>query len=347
MDRHGMRRSMLVAVTLFSLACVATSFVKGWTTLVVAFFLLRTLGPGALAFLSSNTLAYWFDRRLGTVEGLRQLGMAGAMAVIPALNLWLVSHYGWRLAYALLGLAIWVILFPTFSWLFRDHPRDVGQNLDGHPDPQGDAAASRHSDWELSLTLRQTLRSRAFWIVAGGTSAFSLIHTAVFFCIVPIFHDLGLSGETAASMLMVFALSLAVMQFVGGTLADRMQPQWLMAAGLLGLAAGLGLLCVAHTRPAAHGVGIVLGISQGLFFGSTQPLWARYFGRAHLGKIRGVLMTLIVAASSLGPLIAGLVKDETGGFGLALIAFALAPLPLALLSLFARSPRAVGVTSAG
>jgi MFS transporter, OFA family, oxalate/formate antiporter len=339
MDRHGMRRSMLVAVTLFSLACVATSLVHGWLSLVFAFFLLRTLGPGALAFLSSNTLAYWFDRRLGTVEGLRQLGMAGAMAVIPALNLWLMTHFGWRSAYALLGAAIWLTLFPTFTWLFRNHPREVGQALDGQPEPQGDAAASRRSDWDASLTLPQALRSRAFWIVAGGTSAFSLIHTAVFFCLVPIFHDLGLSEEAAASMLMVFAASLAAMQLVGGTLADRMRPQWLMFGGLLGLAAAVGLLCFAESLATARAVGILLGISQGLFFGSTQPLLARYFGRAHLGKIRGVLMTLIVAASSLGPLIAGLTKDWTGGFSPALVAFALAPLPLAALSLFAASPR--------
>lgn len=339
MDRHGIRRTMLAVVTLFSIACLATSLVHGWGTLVVAFCFLRMLGPGALGFLSGNTLAFWFDRRLGMVDGLRQLGMAGAMAAIPTLNLWLVAEFGWRLAYALLGAAIWIALFPIFTWLFRNHPSDVGQAIDGRADAENIEADARHRDWLASLTLQQALRTAAFWIVTGGTAAFGLILTAVFFCLVPIFQDHGLSGETAASMLMLFAISLAGMQVAGGILADRMQAPALMFAGLLGLSGALGLIWLARGPLTAHLAGILLGASQGLYFGVTQPLWARYFGRAHLGKIRGVLMTIIVACSSLGPLIAGLTKDWTGDFGLALACFTVAPLPIAFLSLMAVSPR--------
>jgi len=67
-------------------------------------------------------------------------------------------------------------------------------------------------------------------------------------------------------------------------------------------------------------------------------LWARYFGRRHLGKIRGVLMTINIGSSSLGPLFAGLTRDWQGNFDMALIVFTLAPLPIALLSLLVASP---------
>lgn len=79
-------------------------------------------------------------------------------------------------------------------------------------------------------------------------------------------------------------------------------------------------------------------MSQGIFFGVLHPLWARYFGRLHLGKIRGVLLTLNVAASSLGPLFAGMTRDWQGNFNLALLVFAIAPLPLAVLLLLAAPP---------
>jgi hypothetical protein len=58
-----------------------------------------------------------------------------------------------------------------------------------------------------------------------------------------------------------------------------------------------------------------------------------------LGKIRGVLLTLNVGASSLGPLFAGLTRDLTGTFDLALTVFAVAPLPIAVLSLLVAPPR--------
>jgi len=107
MDRHGLRAMLMVGVTAFSLSCVLTACVNSWLTLFGAFFLLRLLGPGALSFLSGNTLSHWFHRRLGLVEGLRQLGSAVSLGLSPALNLWLVQTVGWRGAYVSLGVCVW------------------------------------------------------------------------------------------------------------------------------------------------------------------------------------------------------------------------------------------------
>lgn len=344
MDRHGLRRTMLAAVTLFAGACLATSQAQNWVMLTAGFCLLRMLGPGALAFLSSNTLAFWFERRLGTVEGLRLLGMAAAMALIPALNLWLVGHWGWRGAYVLLGAGVWLCLFPTFYLLFHNRPDDVGQAIDGRRFRSHNAApqhamlhASAPLDWP-GLTLAESLRTRTFWIVTSGTALFSLTLTAVFFCIMPIFQERGLTEQHAAAMLTVFAICLAAMQLGGGMLADRFHAPRLLVVGVTGLATGIFLLHSASTPLVAQLAGGVLGASQGLFFGATQPLWARYFGRRHLGEIRGALMTIMVASSSLGPLFAGLTKDWLGSFDVALIAFSVAPLPVAVLSLFVGAP---------
>lgn len=357
MDRHGIRRAMLLAVTLFAGACLMTSVVRGWASLLLAFWLLRMLGPGALSFVSANTLAYWFERRLGLVEGIRQLGMAAAMAMIPALNLWLVTAYGWRGAYAVLGIVIWCLLFPTIWLLYRNRPSELGQQIDGtrrhaadedqargiEPVP-GEMAALEKTDDEPSdeiywgFTLWQTLRTFAFWIVGGGNAVFGLIHTAVFFCIVPIFAERGMSGADAAVMLTAFAGSLAVMQLAGGILADRCPAPPLLSLSLAGLGAGVGLLYLSSSLPLAIFSGVVLGAAQGLFFGTSQPLWPRYFGRRHLGKVRGFLMTLTVACSSLGPLLAGLTRDALGSFSVALIIFALTPLAMAVLALAAAPP---------
>ncbi len=130
MDRHGIRRTMLGVLSGVFLACLLISAAQNWLMLAMGFFFLRMLGPGALSLLSGSALPFWFDRRLGLVEGLRSVGHAGSMATIPMLNLWLVSEYGWRGAYALLGCGIWLVLFPLYLVLFRDRPEEVGQSID-------------------------------------------------------------------------------------------------------------------------------------------------------------------------------------------------------------------------
>lgn len=338
-DRHGLRRVLMVVVSVFSGACLFLSFVQGWIMLVIAFFLLRMLGPGALGLLSGNTLAFWFDRRLGMVEGMRLVGMALAMATIPALNLWLVSHWGWRGAYQILGIGTWLLLFPAIALLFRNSPADVGQVVDGQEHSRQRSSSGDHpSQVFWGLTLSETLRTMSFWIAAIGTVLFGLIHTAVFFCLVPILQERGLSAGDAAAMLTVFAVFLAVMQLVGGILADIMQASYLMCGGLLGLATSILLLLLADSSAMVLLAGAALGVSQGIYFGATHPMWARYFGRRHLGKIRGALMTMIVASSSMGPLFAGLTRDWFGSFGASLIVFTITPLPIAAFSLLAAPP---------
>lgn len=355
MDRHGLRNTLLAVVTLFSIACWVTSVAQGWWSLFLAFGLLRMLGPGALSLLSSNTLPFWFERRLGMVEGLRNVGMAVAMASIPALNLWLVTSLGWRGSYMIMGSVVWLTLFPIIAIWFRNAPEDIGQAIDGtHRRMSRGARAKGESSRGGSvsapepdsrpvtmwgMTLGETLRTKEFWIVACGTATNGLVHTALFFCMVPIFDERGFAASDVAATLTVFAVSLAIMQFVGGALADRLPARVLLVFGMLSLSLAVALLFVASSPMTAHLAGATLGIGQGIFFGVSQPLWARYFGRTHIGKIRGALMTFNVASSSLGPLYAGVTRDWQGDFSLALVTFMLMPLPIAVMSCFVRPPR--------
>jgi len=188
---------------------VLTSQVGNWYGLLGAFFLLRLLGPGALTFLSGNVLPFWFSRRLGTVEGVRQVGMALAMAGIPAMNLLLVQNLGWRGAYTALGIGVWTVMLPLILILFRNRPEDVGQSLDGLPHATQVERSAGIAEPQVDMGLRDVLRSRSFWILLGGTGLFALIQTAIFFNLVPLFLENGLSESNAVVMLSCFAVSLA------------------------------------------------------------------------------------------------------------------------------------------
>ena len=274
--------------------------------------------------------------------------MGLAIAFVPALNLWLVVQFGWRGAYAVLGVAIWSIMLPLVFFFFRNRPEEVGQRIDGEPGetaidendgpPDGEAKSGPAAE-DDALTLRESLRTRSFWIVAGGTSLFGLIHTAVFFSLVPIFFERGLGELDAAQMVTAFAISLAAMQLIGGTLADRYLARCLLPVAFALLIAGVFCLLLSDSPWTAKLSGALMGMSQGLFFGTSNPLWARYFGRLHLGKIRGTLATMNIATSSLGPLLFGLARDALGDYSLILTIFAFLPIPLLFLSLFVTPPR--------
>jgi MFS transporter, OFA family, oxalate/formate antiporter len=339
MDRFGIRRVMFVVVILFGLACVFMSQVISLLMLFVAFFFLRLLGQGALSLMANNTVAMWFQTKLGTVAGVMNAGVAGAIALTPPLFLLLINQFGWRGAYAILGGLVCLIMLPLLLVLYRNRPEDVGQSLDGRS--AIDAARILEEDRVngVSFSLREAQHTRAYWILLAASAAFSMIITAVFFNIVPIFTDHGLTEANAATTYTIIAIALATMQLLGGILADRVRLNWLTAICITFLAAGMLVLNLAETVMMAQLYALCIGISQGLFGAVTNTAWVRYFGRAHLGSIRGSVTMAMVASSSAGPFIMGATFDIFGSYQLSLGFFIALLIPLALAAFWATPPQ--------
>jgi MFS family permease len=307
MDRFGIRRVMAIVVVLFGATCVATSQVTGLWTLFLAFLMLRMLGQGALTLLSSNTVAMWFHERLGTASGLMSLGTALAMALVPRANLYLIDRYGWRGAFAVLGLVVWVVMLPLLAVFYRNRPEDIGQLPDGTQDPPSED--EEHGNTDVSLTIAQAFRTRAYWILAAMNVAWAFVITAVVFHIVSLFDARGLTRDDVATFFVYFAVSMAATQFLGGLAADRLRLNVLYCVSLAGMTLSVAYLNCTGVSWSPIGFAIALGASQGLFIVLGQTIWARYFGRAHLGKIRGTIWTACVAGSSAGPFVMGVTKD--------------------------------------
>ena len=89
----------------------------------------------------------------------------------------------------------------------------------------------------------------------------------------------------------------------------------------------------------AYAYGLILGTSGGLAMIVGGVVWAKYYGRLHLGAITGVTSTLLVASSALGPMPFGIARDLLGSYTLILTALATLPFVLALANLvFAKPP---------
>ncbi|MFW6059086.1 MAG: MFS transporter [Phycisphaeraceae bacterium] len=350
MDRHGIRKTKTAVVLLFGLTCILVSQVAGLVSLFLAFLALRLLGQGALGgVLSGSTLAFWFERRLGTVEGLRNAGMAGAIAIVPGVILWLIDAVGWRWAYVVLGVAVWVAILPLML-LFRNRPEDVGQLKDGlRANSADDSSFETIANGEHDLpsasdstardfTPAEARRTRAFWLALLPTATWALTNTGVIFSAVPLFQARGASEADIAWLFTMFAVGFAVMIVVGGYLADRVPLNVLLSVGTACMAGSWVMVRTMDSLVMLLPIGLLLGLTQGTLVGATAPLWPRYFGRAHLGKLRGMLVTVMVASSSAGPFVMGVTRDYTGSYDPALTAFIIVCVPLSIAVLWATPP---------
>jgi len=338
MDRFGIRWVMTAVVVLLGGACLFFSTVNSLWTLVLGFFLLRLLGQGGLSLLAGNIPAMWFREKLGTVTGIVSGGFSISMAVIPAFFLTLIIRLGWRAAYARLGVLVWIIMLPLLILIFRNNPGEVKQQIDGTNESDG-TVGKQNTFGQNSLDLKTARKTPAFWILLINVSLWAMIVTAIFFNLLSIFGSQGITSSVAAATYTTYAAASLITQIIAGPIANRGPLQYLLLGCMSALAAGVVVLTLATSTWLAHSYAVLLGISTGLISLVGGTMFARYFGRKHLGKLRGSVITAQVASSSLGPFITGMIFDLTGSFQISLWIFLGLLIPAAVASLWAVKPR--------
>jgi MFS family permease len=336
-DRIGIRKMLFVIISLFSLACIFISQASSLLMLFFAFFFLRVFGQGALELLSVNMLPMWFRSRLGSVSGIKSVVVNLMIGVVPVSILALIGMVGWRTTYILAGASVGLILLPVVYFFYINRPEEIGQSIDGESALKA-ASNLAESQPESEFDLKGAMRTRSYWILTLSWFAWAAVATAITFNLLPIFTNKGLTEQQAAASYTILMVSSAVFQIISGVIADRFPLRW-MAFGALGLysLAVTALIYVPVGRVVLVYT-LILGMAQGLFGGLGNTVWVRYFGRQHLGKIRGSVWTAGVAGSSIGPFLMGYSYDQSGDFFISLAIVAVILFGLAIAGLWATPP---------
>lgn len=339
-DRRGPQVVAGVAATLLALACLYMRYVNGIVMLGIGFVLLRMLGQGSISMVSTNVVNQWWVRRRGAMLGI--VGVTSALlgsGLFPSMINALIGRYGWRTSYALLGLMVAVVMLPVGVFVFRRQPEEYGLAPDGARRHGRDAPEGHAESPEENWTSSEAIRTPAFWIINLGLASISALGTGLQFHMVSVFADAGLSSDVAAAAFLPIAAVNAVVALAAGVLADRVPARYLLFTALLGQTASLLMAPRLHGIPSALGYGAVMGLTTGLQMTVAAVVWAKYFGRRHLGSITGVASVITTGGSALGPMPMGIARDIMGSYTVALTAAAVLPLALGVLALFARQPR--------
>ena len=343
LDQKGHRFMTIALVLLFGLAAVYMSVVSSPIMLVFGFFLIRLVGSGSMSLSSSTIAPQWFVRKRATAVSLVSLGGVLSAALIPVFNASLINQLGWRTSWRIWAIILWGIMLPIAYFLIIDKPERIGKKPDGDLDP-GDHSqqvlAIAIDEEEPSFTLKQAMKTTTFWLVMFVMMIPSAIGTGLTFHQVSIMGGVGLGIEQAALALSIMAVIRFPVVLICGQMVDRLKFKLhhylVMAMGILLLA--IIVLFNTSTYPAALTYSILRGSMMGLNAVIGGVIWPTYFGREHLGSIRGTVMMISVMASAFGPMPFGLCYDLFGGYrevmigsmvivGLGMVAAALAKQP--------------------
>ncbi len=335
-DVRGPRIAVVIISGLFALACVWMGFVGGPLTLLVGFILIRGLGQGALGLVSLHVINLWFVRRRGLAVGLSGLGMAIATALFPFAIEALIGAFGWRGAYVVLGGVVVTTILPLGASLYRGKPELYGLR------PDSRVQTAEAGVQERRYTLPQTRRTVTFWLFVSGDFFGAALGTGLIFHHYDIMAGGGIDRLAAAAVFVPFGFITAGSNLLTGVLMDRVPPRFLLSASLLLLCTSLIFAAYVTTPALVLVYGAVLGVAQGMRAAVSGSAYAHFFGRTHIGSIKGFTATLTVAGTAFGPLIFALGHGWFGGYAPILLLSALPPLLAAFIAPFFGPFRADG-----
>ena len=321
MDRAGLRISTMLSAIGVAVAGAVTAFATGAVFMLAGVLLLRLTGQGTLGMVSGHVLAKWYRERLGSMEGIRHAVNGAFIAAASPLVVLLIDAVGWRTAMLVCaGVCGGVVVVLTLT-VFRESPESIGQEVDGGP-VVSRVGKARRRGVEHSLTLFEALRTRAYWAVMLTPFIAVTASSAIVLNIQPMMAESGVERAQAAFLITVFAGVNVPLQFIVGWLVDR-TPSWFpLVLGNAGLIAG----CLLMTGRSEYAVAVAgmagMAVCHGALWSSNSALLVRFFGLDHQGALRGSLTTLIVLATSAGPLLVSGLYSLTGGYNAALLAFA-------------------------
>jgi cyanate permease len=199
--------------------------------------------------------------------------------------------------------------------------------------------ATVSQDSDAVWTRADAVRTRAFWLLVITFGISSIGVTGLNLHVYSYVTDLGHSAVVAASVMSVIASMQLASPLVWGLLAERIDVRYVAMLRFVVQGVGLGLAILTGNIVCLYAGFFLYGIGLGGNMVLPDILWASYFGRRSLGKIRGMGLLISQVLAATGPPFFGFLFDITGGYGVSFSLFGTVLMISAFLSLLLRPPR--------
>ena len=326
-DRYGVRSVLTASIVVL---CIST-FALAWSDVslrvmgvTIPWVFYVAYGTGRVIFASpvqigtSVVVSRWFIRMRGRTNGILGLSHSAGMVLFPLIASIVIAQSGWRDAWYVLSVVVFVVAFLPVALLISEQPEDLGLRPDGDvaedvdEEVEGEAVRSTPSE-EPNWTSTAAMRTPALWLLALATGMMFFMHAGSNTHAAAFFQDQGLGAVTAGVSISLNAIFLGISSLVWGRIVERVPVRFVMSAVAVNLAIGAFLFTLTDTAVEALAFSAFFGFGLGGMLVVPPVAYADYFGRSALGTIRGVTEPFTTLGQAVGVMIPGLIFDFVGG----------------------------------
>ncbi|ETX08188.1 MFS transporter [Candidatus Entotheonella palauensis] len=300
LDRFGPRWLFTAAAIVIGLAFWACSRISNPGQYALYYGVLSALGQTALLS-TTVVVAKWFaQRQQGRAIGVADVGTGFGMVALAPGTAWLITQFGWQMAFVVLGTVIMLVLAPL--------------NLLHRPAPAEPAASAQ------DLAIAPILRRYDLWMLCAAHLFMSITMTMVNVHLIEFLVGTGFLKLVAASTLLgaVSLVSLPGRMFFGW-LVDRLHPNGAFSIAMSCTIMGFGillLLAYLEARWLLYAFVVIYGFAQGAGGISIAAKTVALFHGPYVGTIFMVVNPSGNLGAAIGAWLGGRLFDLSGSYTL-------------------------------
>ena len=330
MDNYGARPLLAGTLALFGLSLVLRPMMTELWHFYALSFLQFFAFSGMNMLPAGRLVGLWFPKSKGRAMGFTTMGNNFGGLTVPLLTGYVLAVATWGSAFMVTGILAFAVAFMAYLFVHErtPHRESAARDDDSSPATSG----------LVGLTVKEALRSDAFYYVTAATALGSFTYSALLPQISTHLLDQGTPDATVVTLLSLLAAFGMAGKGIFGYLAERFTARIAM---MLSLGGQTVLISVIVAYPVGGHLWVIVPIF-GFFFGAygvlITLLLQENFGLKYFGSIAGLSGLVGMIAAVAGPLMAGASFDYLGSYGPAFIAVAALFVTAILLLTRVKSP---------
>jgi MFS family permease len=328
-DKFGPRWLMFIGVLMTGTGLMLMYFVNSFLTYCLIWAGITAIGMNmSLSVTVDKALTNWFVRKRGLAMGIKFSMLSAGGVVVLLFVPHLIQANGWRMACVVCGIIMLassplVLLFvkqnrPEYYGLLPDGAElDAGTSTTDIKDMLAKGTEYAASFQEREFTIKQAMKTWAFWLLVVSQTLFSLLGGVVSLHTYNFLTDMGIEPIKAGAMLSLQIFFQMPFRFVGGVISDRLkmtQLPFALGGAYLIMALSIIPLILRQTIPMIYIFLVLYGIGLGLPTTLRIGIISRYFGRQSYGKVYGNINFFTAIVAFVAPIYAGWMYDKTHSY---------------------------------
>lgn len=306
---------------------VGFSVVTAAWQLYILFALIGIVSYSGVRLLISIVVTNWFARKRAFAVGIALAGSGFGSAILSPIVSNLIASMGWRAAFQVVAVIVFLVAFPITVATFYSHPEKKGLTPYGTMGEDEELAKPEKSpDKPIDVLVgwKNIRTSSSFWLLVVGFMAMGIVNGAILPNQVTNMTSVTLEGVQvvtgghdplwAGSVMSAYSITVVVAKIALGAIYDRFG---LRAGNLLGTVACV-VACVAMCFPQTN-IGPIVGaiaFGIGTCLGTVAPTicLVKQYGSRDIGKVAGYLTALEMLGAAVASVISGALFDMFHSF---------------------------------